>query len=282
MLRNRFINITPILLLICIFLFADFNFPQTDYIVTLEKVTKVNEFSLEFEVTISSGHEVFILTSYQCTFLFNSKIVDGERLSFGYIKGTSQLTNSPIYGVGINDIDKHQKLTFASWAGSDVIANQKLRIGRFRLQTTNQFQGTVSDITWCFDGNASTILTGDSFQNITIPANFQYDSKKDNNPGFAKSSSNNSIPDVTKLLQNYPNPFNPSTKISFQLIEEANVKLEVYNSLGQQVSILLDEQRSPGIHTVDFNGESLPSGIYFYKLKANGKLVNSMKMILLR
>ena len=282
MLRNRFINIIPILLLIFTFLFADFNFSQTDYVVTLENVTKVSEFTLEFEVTISSSHEVFILTSYQCTFLFNSKIIDGDRISFSYIKGTSQLTNCPIYGLGINDIDKRQKLTFASWAGSDVIANQKLRIGKFRLQTTTQFQGTMADITWCFDGNVSTIFTGESFQNITIPANFKNNSVKDENSGFAKSSINNFIPDATKLLQNYPNPFNPSTKISFQLTGKANVKLEVYNSLGQQVSILLDEYRGPGNHMVDFNGEGLPSGIYFCKFIVNNKLISSTKMLLVR
>ena len=261
---------------------TDFSFPQTDYVVTLESVTKVDESIIEFEVYITSSHEVFILTSYQCTFLFDSKIIDGDRLSFSYIKGSSQLTNLPIYGVGVNEIDKRQKLTFASWAGSDIIANQKLRIGKFKLQTTTQFQGTVYDITWSFEGDVTTILIGDSFQNITIPANFQYDTGNDDNSRFAKSSNNNFIPDIAKLLQNYPNPFNPTTKISFQLVDEAYVKLEVYNSLGQQVSILLDEHRSPGIHTVDFNGESLPSGIYFYKLKANGRLVNSMKMILLR
>jgi hypothetical protein len=250
--------------------------------VTLENVTKVNESIIEFEVNISSSHEVFTLTSYQCTFLFNSEIIDGDRMSFTYIKGSSQLTNLPIYGVGVNDIDKRQKLTFASWAGSDVIANQKLRIGRFRLQHTTQFQGTVSDITWCFDGNASTILIGDSFQNITIPANFQYDSGNDDNSRFAKSSKNHIAPDVTTLLQNYPNPFNPSTKISFNLISGADVKLEIYNSLGQHVATLIDQYLDEGLHSADFSGESLTSGIYFYKLKVNEKHVNTMKMILLR
>jgi hypothetical protein len=127
-----------------------------------------------------------------------------------------------------------------------------------------------------------TILTGEAYQNITVPANFYIVPSELSISGLHRDNQNFVIPNELKLRQNYPNPFNPSTKISFQLIDEADVKLEVYNSLGQQLSILLDEHRSPGIHTIDFNGEALPSGIYFYKLRANGKLVDSMKMILLR
>lgn len=70
------------------------------------------------------------------------------------------------------------------------------------------------------------------------------------------------------LLQNYPNPFNPSTKISYKLPYESNIKLTVYNSLGQRVKELVNSVQRAGVHEVDFQAENLSSGIYFYKLEA--------------
>jgi len=75
------------------------------------------------------------------------------------------------------------------------------------------------------------------------------------------------IPREIKLEQNFPNPFNPSTIINFELNRAANVSLEVYNVVGQKVATLLnDETRSAGRHTISFDGSSLSSGIYIYRL----------------
>jgi len=75
------------------------------------------------------------------------------------------------------------------------------------------------------------------------------------------------IPREIKLEQNFPNPFNPSTIINFELNRAANVFLEVYNVVGQKVATLLnDETRSAGRHTISFDGSSLSSGIYIYRL----------------
>ncbi|NWF89666.1 MAG: T9SS type A sorting domain-containing protein [Ignavibacteriaceae bacterium] len=282
MLKGRLEKIITKLFLVCLLFISNVTFSQTDYTVTLENVTKVNSYTFEFDVYISGNHEIFNLTSYQCSFLFNTKLIEGGRASFSYVKGTSQLNNLPVYGVAINEIDNQLKLTFASLVGSDVIANQKLRIGKFRLRNTLQFQGIALELSWCFDGNISTILTDDSFQNITIPTNFQYENKTGGNSGFAKSVNNHFKPEVTALLQNYPNPFNPITKVTFQLEDQANTKLEIYNSIGQLVSVLLDEFYPPGIHTVEFNGNELPSGVYFCKLVINNKPLEIKKMILMR
>jgi hypothetical protein len=72
------------------------------------------------------------------------------------------------------------------------------------------------------------------------------------------------------LAQNYPNPFNPATKIEFSLAVEAKVKLTVYNILGENVVELLNETRSSGNHFVNFDAGNLNSGVYFYKVEANG------------
>ncbi|MEJ5305043.1 MAG: kelch repeat-containing protein [Ignavibacteria bacterium] len=83
------------------------------------------------------------------------------------------------------------------------------------------------------------------------------------------------------LYQNYPNPFNPITTIKFSLPEKTNVKISVYNLLGQKVKELLNETRDAGTHTINFDGSGLPSGIYFYKIEA-GKYTEAKKMILMK
>ena len=74
------------------------------------------------------------------------------------------------------------------------------------------------------------------------------------------------VPDKFDLRQNYPNPFNPATKINFDLAKNSNVKLVVYNSLGQEVAVLADGFKTAGYYEADFNASSLPSGTYFYRL----------------
>ena len=90
------------------------------------------------------------------------------------------------------------------------------------------------------------------------------------------------------LEQNYPNPFNPSTTIGFGIKEKSNVKITVLNSIGEEVAVVLNEEREPGFYQVEFNASSLPSGVYFYQLKATpnggqaGSFVETKKMILLK
>ncbi|MBI1803971.1 MAG: T9SS type A sorting domain-containing protein, partial [Ignavibacteriae bacterium] len=83
------------------------------------------------------------------------------------------------------------------------------------------------------------------------------------------------------LNANYPNPFNPSTLISYNLPEESNAHLVVYNLLGQQVATLVNEVQSEGAHSVTFDASNLPSGVYYYRLEAAG-LSQVQKMLLSR
>jgi hypothetical protein len=89
------------------------------------------------------------------------------------------------------------------------------------------------------------------------------------------------IPENITLHQNYPNPFNPMTKILIELKEKAFVSLEIFNSLGQRVAVLLNNQLSAGSTKVSFDGSSLSSGIYFYRLNVNGVSVGK-KMVLMK
>ena len=83
------------------------------------------------------------------------------------------------------------------------------------------------------------------------------------------------------LYQNYPNPFNPTTKIKYHLPEFCNVELTVYDVLGRNVNTLVNEEKPAGFYEVEFDGANLPSGIYFYNIKA-GNYSQTKKMIHLK
>jgi Secretion system C-terminal sorting domain len=84
-----------------------------------------------------------------------------------------------------------------------------------------------------------------------------------------------------ELKQNYPNPFNPTTVIAYQLPQAAQVSLEVFDILGRKVATLVNEQKAAGNYAVPFNGVSLASGVYFYRLQA-GNFVKTNKMMLIK
>jgi hypothetical protein len=81
--------------------------------------------------------------------------------------------------------------------------------------------------------------------------------------------------------QNYPNPFNPSTTIKYSIPESGNVKLEVYNSLGEKISTLVDEFKNAGTYQVRLSLNGLSSGVYFYRLRAE-EFTQIKKMLLIR
>ena len=83
------------------------------------------------------------------------------------------------------------------------------------------------------------------------------------------------------LCQNYPNPFNPSTTIRYGLPNRSHVTLAVFNTLGQQVALLQNGEQVAGYHEVKFDGSDLASGVYFYRLSAEG-FVQSKRFVLLK
>ena len=84
-----------------------------------------------------------------------------------------------------------------------------------------------------------------------------------------------------KLMQNYPNPFNPITNIEYSISSESFVELKVYDILGKEVAILVNEQQPAGVYMADFDAVSLPSGLYFARLTAN-EFTHVIKMTLLK
>ncbi len=122
----------------------------------------------------------------------------------------------------------------------------------------------------CVGGTSGTVTATNSFHVIACGPTVV------SSPGIT-----NEVPSNYSLEQNYPNPFNPSTKINFSILKSGMVELKVYDILGREVAIIVNEYRIAGNHTVDFNASNLASGVYLYTLKA-GDFTNTKKMLLIK
>jgi hypothetical protein len=89
------------------------------------------------------------------------------------------------------------------------------------------------------------------------------------------------IPKEYKLHQNFPNPFNPKTIINFDIINNGNVKIIVYDLLGKETSVLVNQDLVPGKYSVDFDASNFASGLYFYRISA-GDFVDVKKMLIIK
>lgn len=85
-----------------------------------------------------------------------------------------------------------------------------------------------------------------------------------------------------KLNQNYPNPFNPSTTITYEIPISAEVKIEVFNAIGVKVATLAEGDKSAGMYTVQYDFSHLASGMYLYRLTADGRLITTRKMMFIK
>lgn len=102
-----------------------------------------------------------------------------------------------------------------------------------------------------------------------------------NGGGLTSVTAVNSKPQSYSLSQNYPNPFNPSTNISYSIPVGQYVSLKIYDILGKEVDVLVNQYKTAGTHTVQFNGALLPSGLYIYTLQG-GQYRESKKLLLLK
>jgi len=84
-----------------------------------------------------------------------------------------------------------------------------------------------------------------------------------------------------ELKQNFPNPFNPVTNIQYQIVNQGMVTLKVYDMLGREVKVLVNEIKSPGKYVVSFDATGLSSGVYFYKM-TSGDFSETKKFVLVK
>jgi hypothetical protein len=98
---------------------------------------------------------------------------------------------------------------------------------------------------------------------------------------YINGDDSNNLPLIFKLAQNYPNPFNPKTTIKFDIAEQSDVSLKIYDILGEEVATLKKEILTPGRYTVEWDASKYSSGVYFYQLKA-ANFTEAKKMLLLK
>ena len=127
--------------------------------------------------------------------------------------------------------------------------------GAWILRIQDMVSGNTGVLkSWCIELNYQTVLG--NIETVEIPNNYS-------------------------LKQNYPNPFNPVTTIKYGIPKGSNVFLRIYDVMGREVAILVNEQKNAGVHSVGFNSENLSSGVYFYKIEA-GNFTDVKKMVLVK
>jgi len=139
---------------------------------------------------------------------------------------------------------------------------------------------TTPDSTYC--KNMTFVSSSPVFNQLTALTNGTQWTSIDPSPcivGIRQESS--IVPDNYSLSQNYPNPFNPVTIIKFELPKQSYVKLTVFDILGREITTLVNSMKSAGTYIVDFDGSSLSSGIYYYRLETKD-FTDVKKMMLLK
>jgi hypothetical protein len=193
------------------------------------------------------------------------------------------------------DSQRSELWRFSSFPSADLTLVTSIsspdKLTSFSAHPNGRLYATDSKNLYEIDLNQKTIGILKDYQVDIAAMEFDFFSEK-NTPAAGTVSFSNldgvtAVNDFTKapveyrLAQNFPNPFNPSTTIRFSLPEAGFVKLTIYNSLGEIVKTLVNENRSAGEYETIFDANGLPSGIYITRLEA-GSFVSSNKMILLK
>lgn len=174
-----------------------------------------------------------------------------------------------------------------------IAADTTLKRDESNGDLTHRFAKTFSNdtIVWSFKYTApgseqtdTLYAVGNSCNNDTSSSNDEWNFSSNflirvyNPIGI---TANSTFVDNYKLYQNYPNPFNPVTKIKFDIKESTHVKITVYDVSGKIISVLMNKLINTGSYEVEFDGNRLPSGVYFYKFEA-GQFTDSKTMILVK
>ena len=185
-------------------------------------------------------------------------------------------------------------LSFTTW---NVTENRRVKVlvneldGNGRISRFDEIYILELDskgqpiLTWVvfFTGNdnAALPLAGDVFTVRTLKPLRSTDIFEFSTPATGVADGTTLLPESVELLQNYPNPFNGQTVIRFRLPAAGLVKLEVYDILGSNIRVLVDERKNEGTHVVNWDAAGHASGCYFYRLSVDGSVV-AKKALLLR
>lgn len=170
-----------------------------------------------------------------------------------------------------------------SWTTETEVNNYGFEIERSALSAERQAWEKIGFV----NGNGNSNAPKDySFEDKTQTiGKYSYRLKQIDNDGQSEYSKTIEVnlgeTRKFELNQNYPNPFNPKTTIRFNLPEASNIKLTLYNILGQEIRTLVNEFKEAGVYTINFDASDLNSGMFIYKIEANG-LTQTRKMTLVK
>lgn len=202
----------------------------------------------------------------------NSVVYKTTNAGLNWVSIPLQLEAITLYGV-----------RFVQGSGTGIIYGGVWDLNEFRIfisRTTDYGQSWANHI----QNSSNQIAFGSKLldqENWYVSGGFSAQILHSTNGGVNVTQISNIIPDDFKLSQNFPNPFNPFTVISYQLTVNSFVLLIVYDVVGNEVKTLVNEKQNAGVYEVQFDGNNLPSGIYFYKILA-GEFSEVKKMTLIK
>ncbi len=207
----------------------------------------------------------------------NTGFIVGGYASSSLIKTTNGGTNW--FPVALPFSTGYNGVSFANDNLGLVVANTSLVCMTTNGGTTWTFQnandGNMIACKMFANGNSYIVGNGQVFPHASI--------FKNSNTVTTGNEYTSVIPEKYMLEQNYPNPFNPVTTIRFALPKSGNVSLLVYDLAGREIaSVVRNTELNAGTFSYQFDGSSLSSGVYFYKLTVNGKPVDTKKMVIIK
>ncbi len=177
-----------------------------------------------------------------------------------------------------------------------IFLNDKIQLSWQTATETNNYGFEIEKRSEYTNWETIGFVNGNGNSNVTnyysftdkqiLPTDCYYRLKQIDNDGAYKYSETIKVasgitPDNFILYQNYPNPFNPSTLISYYVPQKSKVSLIVYDMLGKVITELVNEEKAPGLYSVNFESNNISSGVYFYTLQS-GDFTKTNKMTLLR
>jgi hypothetical protein len=203
--------------------------------------------------------------------------------------GISVKADNPVTNANANiNAGNYSAMTTTSISGGSAISLNITRLGNCHAFTQGQYTlgtirfnrvDTASLVTLTINTNS---VLQDSITQLTNPTGWTLTNPPGGIPIITSAGSlAQEIPTEFNIYQNYPNPFNPSTKIKFDIPRLSKVRLTVYDALGKEMAVLVNDELAPGVYETDWNASMLSSGVYFYKIEA-GEFSKVQRMMLVK
>jgi hypothetical protein len=295
--KNKLL-LTLVLSLCILGLFAPAAYSQTPtYTCTITNDSLVGSNIYEFDIyLLRTGTTPMELGGAQFGFLFNDSIKNGGTLTASYVPGSvdtaivnSGQTNSAFNATVAGCIKIAAKLPSGGPGKGAQISNVApgTRVGRLRLTNSVALGTAVPNIKYSF--STTPYATKLSVYIAAINTDITDSTKFFNNLKYRITGvqPETVLPSSFEVYQNYPNPFNPSTTIRYALPSNGQVRITLYNTLGQLVKEIYSGYKQSGYQEVNFNASGLPSGVYIYSIHVtslDGKqnYSSAKKMMLLK